>query len=73
MYIKTNRLIIRELNEQDADALIAIKNDREVMKYHPTFFENATIDFIKGAIMYFQHNAGKSVKYNFPYINQRWM
>lgn len=63
MYIETNRLIIRELKEQDADALIAIKNDKEVMKYHPTFFENATIDFIKGVIMYFQHNAEKGVKY----------
>jgi ribosomal-protein-alanine N-acetyltransferase len=52
MYIETNRLIIRELMERDADALIAIKNDKQVMKYHPTFFENATIDFIKDAISY---------------------
>lgn len=59
MYIETNRLIIRELKEQDANALIAIKNDKEVIKYHPTFFENATIDFIKDAILYFQHNAEK--------------
>ena len=27
MYIETNRLIIRELMEQEADALIAIKNE----------------------------------------------
>ncbi len=63
MYIETNRLIIRELMEQDANALIAIKNDKEVMKYHPTFFENATINFIKDAISYFQHNAEKGIKY----------
>ncbi|MFT4147052.1 MAG: GNAT family N-acetyltransferase [Mobilitalea sp.] len=63
MYIETNRLIIRELMEQDANALIAIKNDKEVMKYHPTFFENATIDFIKDVIFYFQYNAENGVKY----------
>lgn len=63
MYIETNRLIIRELMEQDANSLIAIKNDKEVMKYHPKFFENATIDFIKNAILYFQHNAENGVKY----------
>jgi ribosomal-protein-alanine N-acetyltransferase len=49
--------------ERDADALIAIKNDKQVMKYHPTFFENATIDFIKDAISYFQRNAENDVKY----------
>ncbi len=63
MYIETNRLIIRELMEQEANALIAIKNDKEVMKCHPTFFENATIDFIRNAILYFQHNAKKVIKY----------
>lgn len=62
MYIETNRLIIRELMEKDANALIAIKNDKEVMKYHPTFFENATIDFIRNAILYFQQNAEKGIK-----------
>lgn len=63
MYIETNRLIIRELMEQDANTLIEIKNDKEVKKYHPTFFENATTDFIKNAILYFQHNAEKGVQY----------
>lgn len=63
MYIETNRLIIRDLTERDANALITIKNDKEVMKYHPTFFENATIDFIKKAILYFQNNAKKGVIY----------
>jgi ribosomal-protein-alanine N-acetyltransferase len=63
MYIETNRLIIRDLTERDAYALITIKNDKEVMKYHPTFFENATIDFIKKAILYFQNNAEKGVIY----------
>lgn len=44
MHIETNRLIISELLEEDANALIAIKNDKRVMKYHSTFFENATMD-----------------------------
>lgn len=62
MYIETKRLILRELVEQEAEVLLEITNDKQVKKYHPTFFENSTIDFIKTAISYFQSNAEKGVK-----------
>lgn len=61
MYIETKRLILRELVEAEAEALLAITNDKQVKKYHPTFFEDASVDFIKQAIAYFQSNAKKGV------------
>jgi len=39
MYIETERLIIRDLTEKDAEALLEIKYDEQVMKYNPTFIE----------------------------------
>lgn len=62
MYIETKRLILREFLEQEAEKLLEISNDNQVKKYHPTFFENATIEFIKTAISYFQNNAKSGVK-----------
>lgn len=62
MYTETKRLIIRELKEQEAGVLLEITNDKQVKKYHPAFFENATVNFIKEAISYFQSNAEKGVK-----------
>lgn len=59
MHIETNRLIIRDLMEQDAETLLEIKYDKQVMKYHPTFFDEsvdvkANIDFMKVIISYFR-------------------
>lgn len=55
MYVETERLILRDLTEQDAEAIIEIKYDKQVMKYHPTFIEReATIDFVKIVITFFQ-------------------
>jgi len=55
MFIETDRLIIRTLMEQDAEALLEIKYDEQVLKYDPTFIKHdATIDFVKTAIAFFQ-------------------
>ncbi|MNI55024.1 Acetyltransferase (GNAT) family protein [compost metagenome] len=68
MFIETNRLIIRDLIEQDAEALLEIKYDKQVMKYHPAFFgENATIDFIKVVIAFFQSIKERGVIYDEKY------
>ncbi|MDD4494802.1 MAG: GNAT family N-acetyltransferase [Eubacteriales bacterium] len=51
MYIETQRLIIRNFTEQDAEELLEIKYDEQVLKYDPTFIKrNATIDDIKKVI-----------------------
>lgn len=65
MHIETERLMIRELMEQDAEILLEIKNDKQVMKYHPTFFESAgnesMIDSIKFAISFFKGLSEKGI------------
>lgn len=53
MYIETKRLILRDLIEQDAEALYEIKNDEQIMK-HPFFQGDVTIDFIKIMIAFYQ-------------------
>ncbi|HBL83768.1 MAG: hypothetical protein A2Y17_08495 [Clostridiales bacterium GWF2_38_85] len=54
MYIKTERLIIRNCQMSDAEVLYKIKYDPQVLKYNSTFFKrDATIDDIKEAISYF--------------------
>lgn len=40
MYIKTERIIIRDLEEGDAAGLLKIKNDPGVLKYIPDFIDN---------------------------------
>jgi len=55
MYIETERLIIRTLMEQDAEALLEIKYDEQVLKYDPTFIKrDATKDTVKAAIAFYQ-------------------
>lgn len=39
MYIETKRLIIRDFNENDVDALYRIKIDDQVLKFAPDFLE----------------------------------
>lgn len=39
MYIQTDRLIIRDLTENDAESLLEIKYDEQVLKYDPTFIK----------------------------------
>jgi len=63
MRIETERLIIRTLIEQDAEALLELKYDEQIMKYHPTFFHDATADFIKDVISHFQGLAQKGLIY----------
>lgn len=72
MYIETERLIIRNLMEQDAETLLEIKYDKQVMKYHPTLFDEsadvkANIDFIKAIISYFQGLEIKGLIYDEQY------
>lgn len=55
MYIETKRLVLRELLEEEAEVLLEISNDKQVKKYHPAFFENSTLDFIKTAIFLFSN------------------
>ena len=69
MHIKTERLIVRSFMEQDAEALLEIKYDEQVMKYHPTFFDESTerkanLDFIKVIISYFRGLADKGLIYD---------
>jgi ribosomal-protein-alanine N-acetyltransferase len=62
MYIETERLVVRSLNEQDAEALLELQHDKQIMKFHPSFFfNNATVDFVKGAISHFQGLAEKGL------------
>lgn len=60
MYIETKRLILRDLIEQDAEALFEIKNDEQVMK-HPFFQGDETIAFIKIMLAFFQSVKGKGL------------
>lgn len=65
MHIDTARLIIRDLMEQDAEALFEIKYDKQVMKYNPTFFDpfdgKSVIDSIKAMISFYQSLSEKSI------------
>ena len=52
MRIETNRLIIRDLNEADAEALYKLKNDDQVLTFVPDFLEvdlkpENTVHFIR--------------------------
>src|SRR5690554_4178280 len=54
MYIETKRLIVRDFENSDADALYKIKYDEQVMEYNPTFVKrNASFDDIQESISYF--------------------
>ncbi|MCL2765923.1 MAG: GNAT family N-acetyltransferase [Treponema sp.] len=53
MNVETNRLIIRDLIADDAQAIYDIKYDRQVQLYIPDYIKNnATIDDIKEKISY---------------------
>lgn len=39
MYIETKRLIVRDFNDNDVNALYRIKNDEQVLKFAPDFLE----------------------------------
>ena len=54
MNIETERLIIRDFELEDADALYKIKYDKQVLEFLPGLIKrNASIDDIKEAIQYF--------------------
>jgi [ribosomal protein S5]-alanine N-acetyltransferase len=54
MHLETNRLIIRDFEVADVDALYKIKYDKQVLKYNPTFVKrSATLCDIHDAIQYF--------------------
>lgn len=54
MYLETERLIIRNFEETDTDALYRLKYDKQVLKYDPTFIKrDADISDIHEAILYF--------------------
>ncbi len=56
MYIETAHLILRDFDMPDATELLALKYDKQVLKYNPTFIkQDATIDDAKEQIEYFQH------------------
>jgi len=62
MYIETERLIIRDFNERDAEALLTVKYDVHVLEYSPTFIKrDATIDDAKEAIKIWQSIEGKDI------------
>lgn len=62
MFIKTERLILREFAERDAAALLEIKYDEQVLKYDPTFIKrDATIDDAKEAIVFWQDVKEKDI------------
>jgi ribosomal-protein-alanine N-acetyltransferase len=53
MYIETDRLIIRDLRQEDAAALYAVKYDSKVNEYIPDYIKaNATMDDIQETIAY---------------------
>ena len=53
MHLQTNRLILRELTDEDFDALFEILSDSEVMKYYPKPFD---ADRVNGWIKWNQEN-----------------
>ena len=62
MYIETKRLIIRNFNDQDAEALLALKYDTQVLEYSPTFIKrDATIDDVNEAIILWRSMEGKDI------------
>lgn len=55
MLVETERLILREFKVEDAEALLELKYDNQIMEYHPTFIKrNATIDDARESISFFQ-------------------
>ena len=55
MRIETQRLIVRDFEMADAEALYQLKYDEQVLKYNPTFIaRNATMEDARQAIGYFQ-------------------
>lgn len=55
MLIETENLIIRDFELQDAEALLEIKNDKQVLEYDPTFIKrDATIEDAKETITEYQ-------------------
>jgi len=62
MYIETERLIIRCFIEFDAEALLAIKYDSQVLEYSPTFIKrDATIEDTKEAIILWKSIGGNDI------------
>lgn len=69
MYIATERLVIRDLVERDAEALLQIKYDGQVMKYHPTFFDGingakADLHTLRIIVAYFVGLSAKGALYD---------
>lgn len=60
MDIETQRLRLRDLMEQDAEALFEIINDEQVRK-HPFFQGDETIEFITNMIAFFQSVKSKGL------------
>lgn len=60
MNIETKRLILRDLVEQYADALLEKRNNEQVIK-HPFFKGDETIDFIRIMIAFFQSVREKGI------------
>ena len=56
MHLQTNRLILRELTDEDFDSLFEILSDPEVMKYYPKPFD---ADRVNGWIKWNQENYKK--------------
>ena len=51
MNTETERLIIRKFTDQDAQSLLELKYDEQVLKYNPTFIKrDATIEDVRKAI-----------------------
>jgi len=62
MYIETERLTVRGFKEQDAEKLLAVKYDPQVLEYSPTFIKrDATIDDAREAILLWQKIEGKDL------------
>lgn len=43
MYIETQRLILREMTEEDFDALYAVLGDSDIMEHYPYTFDEARV------------------------------
>lgn len=62
MRIETNRLIIRKFEQQDAEVLLEIKYDEQVLKYDPTFIKrDATLEDARDAISLWSGISGMDI------------